>query len=135
MVNFSMTLYCQATHSYCIEYLGSISLNSTALRYGSKRRIILVNFFHEWDYDGDVARSAKSDDYSLNNGTQSLESDWTFLSFKVFIYECATHSSMCVFSYLDLSIGDWVLCKRGLDGDNFYLKFLFNFRKRKLYVF
>ena len=39
-----------------------------------------MNFFHEWDYDGDVARSAKSDDYSLNNGTQSLESDWTFLS-------------------------------------------------------
>ena len=25
----------------------------------------------------------------------------------------------------NLSIGDWVLCKRGLDGDNSYLKFLF----------
>ena len=36
---------------------------------------------------------------------------------------------------LELSIGDRVLCKRGLDGDNFYLKFLFNFRKRKLYIF
>ena len=35
----------------------------------------------------------------------------------------------------NLSIGDWVLCKRGLDGDNSYLKFLFNFRKRKLYIF
>ena len=34
-----------------------------------------------------------------------------------------------------LSIGDWVLCKRGLDGDNSYLKFPFNFRKRKLYIF
>ena len=34
-----------------------------------------------------------------------------------------------------LSIGDWVLCKRGLDRDNFYSKFLFNFRKRKLYIF
>ena len=28
-----------------------------------------------------------------------------------------------------------VLCKRGLDGDNHYLKFLFDFRKRKLYIF
>ena len=62
-------------------YLLFITFNITAVRFGSKRRIILVNFFHEWDYDGDVARSAKSDDYSLNNGTQSLESDWTFLSF------------------------------------------------------
>ena len=34
-----------------------------------------------------------------------------------------------------LSIGDWVLCKRGLDGDNSSLKFLFNFRKRKLHIF
>ena len=32
----------------------------------------------------------------------------------------------------NLSIGDCVLCKRGLDGDNSYLNFLFNFRKRKL---
>ena len=34
-----------------------------------------------------------------------------------------------------LSIGDGVLCKRGLDGDNSYLKFLYNFRERKLYTF
>ena len=32
------------------------------------------------------------------------------------------------------SIRDWVLCKRGLDGDNSCLKFLSNFRKRKLYI-
>ena len=91
-----MTLYCQATYSYFIEYLGYKSLNSTALRYGSKRRIILVNFFHEWDYDGDVARSAKSDDYSLNNGTQSLESDWTFLSLNVLIHKSCTELSLIV---------------------------------------
>ena len=30
-----------------------------------------------------------------------------------------------------LSIGDCVLCKRGLDGDNSYSKFLFHFRKKK----
>ena len=48
-----------------------------------------MNFFHEWDYDGDVARSAKSDDYSLNNGTQSLESDWTFLSLCRYSSACA----------------------------------------------
>ena len=81
---------------FCLEYLGSTSLNSTALRYGSKRRIILVNFFHEWDYDGDVARSAKSDDYSLNNGTQSLESDWTFLSLNVLIHKSCTELSLIV---------------------------------------
>ena len=33
------------------------------------------------------------------------------------------------------SIRDWVLHKRGLDGNNSCLKFLFNFRKRKLYIF
>ena len=37
--------------------------------------------------------------------------------------------------YYLLSIGAWVLWKRGLDWDNTYLKFLFNFRKRKLYIF
>ena len=34
-----------------------------------------------------------------------------------------------------LSIEDWVLCKRGLEKDNSYLKFLSNSRKRKLYIF
>ena len=34
-----------------------------------------------------------------------------------------------------LSIGDLILCKRGLDGHNSYLKFLFGFRKRKLCIF
>ena len=33
------------------------------------------------------------------------------------------------------SIRDWELRKRGLDGDNSCLKFLLNFRKRKLYIF
>ena len=33
------------------------------------------------------------------------------------------------------SIRDWVLRKRGLDGDNSCLKFLFNFRKIKSYIF
>ena len=42
-------------------------------------------------------------------------------------------ATLCI--TLNLSIGDWVLCKRGLDGDNSYLKFLFNFKKRKLYAF
>ena len=36
---------------------------------------------------------------------------------------------------LNLSIKDWVQCKRGIDGDNSCLKFLFNFRKRKLNIF
>ena len=34
-----------------------------------------------------------------------------------------------------LSIGDWELCKIGLDGDNSYLKFLLDFIKRKLCSF
>ena len=33
------------------------------------------------------------------------------------------------------SIKDWVLRKRGLDVDNWCLKFLYNFRKRKIYIF
>ena len=33
------------------------------------------------------------------------------------------------------SIRDWILRKRGLYGDNSCLKFLFNFRKIKLYIF
>ena len=43
---------------------------------------------------------------------------------------------ICTPNFVDsnLSIKDWVLCKKGLDGDNPYLKFLFNFRKRKLYI-
>ena len=37
--------------------------------------------------------------------------------------------------YSTLSIGDWVLCNRGLDRNNSYLRFFFNFKKRKLYIF
>ena len=33
------------------------------------------------------------------------------------------------------SIREWVLRKGGLDGDNSCLKFLYNFRKRKIYIF
>ena len=36
--------------------------------------------------------------------------------------------------YSTLSIGDWVLCNRGLDRNNSYLRFLFNFRKKN-YIF
>ena len=42
-----------------------------------------------------------------------------------------SHFSSKDFYCVSLSIGDWVLYKRGVDGDNSYLKFLSNFRKRK----
>ena len=32
-------------------------------------------------------------------------------------------------------LSTYYVCKRGLDGDNSYLKFPFNFRERKLYIF
>ena len=50
-----------------------------------------------------------------------------------------THSFLFIYEYHfrspQLSIGNWVSNKRGLDGDNSYFKFIIKFRQRKSYIF